>query len=73
MFIYIAVCDMFPELVEMGIEIEKSGRDENKFSFYLKIQIMLIQNIGILIGILLKLIIAAYLKLISFQLFKSTT
>jgi len=41
MFIYIAVCDMFPELVEMGIEIEKSGRDENKFSFYLKIQIMI--------------------------------
>jgi hypothetical protein len=65
MFIYIAACDMFPELVEMGIEIEKSGRDENKFSFYLKIQIILIQNIGILTGILLMFILAAYSKLIS--------
>ena len=57
---------MFPELVEMGIEIEKDRSEENKFPFYLKIEIILIQNIGILTGIVLMLILAAYSKLISF-------
>ena len=57
---------MFPELVEMGIEIEKDRSEENKFPFYLKIEIILIQNIGILTGIFLMLILAAYSKLISF-------
>ena len=66
MFIYIAVCDMFPELVEMGIEIEKDETDGKQFPFYLKFQIMLIQNIGILTGITLMLILAAYSKSISF-------
>lgn len=66
MFLYVSVCDMFPELAEMAIEIEKIESDGENFPFYLKIQIMLIQNLGLLIGIFLMFILAAFSKTISF-------
>lgn len=49
----------------MGIEIEKNESDGVSFPFLLKIQIFLIQNLGILVGVTLMFILAAYAKNIS--------
>lgn len=81
MFIYIAVCDMIPELGEMGLEIEKESIAENsrhidnktnkpiisteRFALREKIQNILIQNTGILLGFICMLLLALYAKKIT--------
>lgn len=53
----------FPELVEMGAEIEKEeNKDSTKFPLGLKIRIFLIQNLGVLTGIVTMLVLAAFSK-----------
>ena len=54
-----------PELVEMGIEIEKENnidRKNKKFPLKIKIQNILIQNLGMIIGLGCMLVIALYSK-----------
>lgn len=79
MFIYIGVCDMIPELSEMGVELEQayykaklekepiSHQHESiqAFSLKIKIQNLIIQNSGILIGYFLMLIISLHADKIS--------
>ena len=60
-YVSLRVCDMFPELAQMAIEIEKIESDDEKFPLYLKIQ-----NLRILTGINLMFILAAFSKMISF-------
>ena len=74
MFIYIAVCDMIPELGEMGAEIEKEqiewdlkkpgSKNSHRERFAIKIKIIniLIQNFGMLLGFSCMLFLALYAK-----------
>ncbi|RNA08141.1 zinc transporter ZIP14 isoform X1 [Brachionus plicatilis] len=78
MFIYIAVCDMIPELGEMANEIEKEiferesknlgpehGQKE-KFAVKIKLINFFIQNSGILTGFSFMMLIALYADKIKF-------
>ena len=82
MFIYIAVCDMLPELAEMGLEIEKidlseivddnkglasTDQEVDKITMRLKVRNMLIQNIGIFLGVAVMALLAFFSKHIQFQ------
>lgn len=53
-----------PELAAMGIEIEKENTKPNSksFPYSIKIQNILNQNLGILVGLGLMLILAVYSK-----------
>ena len=61
MFVYIGLTDMIPELISMGNEIEKdyamAGKPPTK---WLKIKILLSQNIGIFIGLATIYFLAKY-------------
>lgn len=72
MFIYIAVCDMIPELAEMAKEIEKEtlekeskmsdfkhGKKE-KFVIRIKLICFFIQNSGMIFGFGCMLLLALY-------------
>ena len=61
MFVYIGLTDMIPELISMGNEIEKDYSMERKpITKWLKIRILLSQNLGVLIGLATIYFLAKY-------------
>lgn len=61
MFVYIGLTDMIPELIAMGNEIEKDYTVARKpITKWLKIRILLSQNLGILIGLATIYFLAKY-------------
>ena len=69
MFLYIGVCDMIPELTEMREKIEEEDSESDKsfaFLFKLKLINIIIQNLGLLIGLGTMLVLALYADKINF-------
>ncbi len=81
MFIYISVCDMLPELADMGLEnekeeiIEKFGgsnqrrcsiSEMDKFGLRVKTRNIVMQNLGVLIGVILMFLLALYANKFTF-------
>jgi hypothetical protein len=79
MFLYISLCDMMPELTEIGEELEKShfrAKEKNGESndadnidrqrSFFKLKILFLQNLGIISGFSIMLVMAIYSKRIHF-------
>jgi hypothetical protein len=81
MFIYISVCDMLPELGEMGLEIEQeeiearfggqhrrrvSISEIDKFGLGIKVRNIIMQNSGVILGIVTMFLLAYLSKKLEF-------
>ncbi|CAF3235147.1 unnamed protein product [Rotaria sp. Silwood2] len=61
MFVYVGLADMVPELVSMGDEIEKDHIDSKKsITTILKLKILLCQNSGFILGVILMFLLGKY-------------
>jgi hypothetical protein len=73
--LYVGVCDMMPEIGEMSAELEREYLEANEhkklkeephaFAYKVKIQNLIIQNVGILIGYGCMFFLGLYSKYIS--------
>ncbi|CAF3416084.1 unnamed protein product [Rotaria socialis] len=66
MFVYIGLTDMIPELISIGHEIEKDYTTANKpITRKLRLEILLSQNIGVVLGIAIMFLLAKYGEILS--------